>query len=128
MRAYTMTYSQARELILKSLRENEALYKEKLEDIEKYRKGERKVRILDEKGTPVLKKRVKITQKTHEFKYGANIFLLDEFPTQEENKIYRDTFYRYFNLATIPFYWAELEPEEGKLRFDKNSPKPTPAQ
>lgn len=50
-----MTYPQARELILKSFRENEALYKEKLEDIEKYRKGERKVRILDEKGAPVLK-------------------------------------------------------------------------
>lgn len=118
-----MTYSEAREKALKSFRENESLYKEKLEDIEKYRKGERKVRILDENGAPVLKKRVKITQKTHEIKYGANIFLLDEFPTQEENKIYRDTFYRYFNLATIPFYWAELEPEEGKLRFDKNSPK-----
>ena len=118
-----MTYQEARELYLKSFKEHDDLYRKKLEDIEKYRKGEKKVRILDQKGAPVSNKRVKITQKTHEFKYGANIFLLDEFPTEEENRIYRDTFYRYFNLATLPFYWAELEPEEGKLRFDKDSPK-----
>ncbi len=118
-----MTYSEAREIFLKSFRENEALYESKLSDIEKYRKGEKKIQILDEKGEPVSKKRVKITQKTHEFKYGANIFLIDEFGTDEENRIYRDIFHRYFNLATLPFYWAELEPEEGKLRFDKDSPK-----
>lgn len=118
-----MTYQEAREILLKSFKENESLYKSKLSDIEKYRKGEKKIRILDEKGAPVSKKRVKITQKSHEFKYGANIFLLDEFGTDEENRIYRDTFHRYFNLATLPFYWAELEPEEGKPRYDKDSPK-----
>ncbi len=118
-----MTYEETRADLLASFRENEALYNEKLSDIEKYRKGKKKIRILDKNGDPVSNKRVKITQKTHEFKYGANIFLLDEFPTEEENKIYRDTFHRYFNLATLPFYWAELEPEEGKLRFDKDSPK-----
>lgn len=118
-----MTYSEAREMFLRSFRENDSLYKEKLSDIEKFRKGEKKVRILDDAGIPVSNKRVKITQKTHEFKYGANLFLLDEFPTDEENRIYRDTFHSYFNLATLPFYWAELEPEEGKIRFDKDSPK-----
>ena len=118
-----MTYDEARAIFLKSFRENEELYKSKLSDIEKYRKGDKRIRILDEKGAPVLNKRVKITQNTHEFKYGANIFLLDEFPTKEENEIYRDTFHRYFNLATVPFYWAELEPEEGKIRFAKDSPK-----
>ncbi len=118
-----MTYQEVRDDLLASFRENTALYEEKLADIEKYRKGDIKVRILNEMGIPVSKKRVKITQKTHEFKYGANLFLLDEFPSEGENKIYRDTFHRYFNLATLPFYWAELEPEEGKLRFDKDSPK-----
>ena len=74
-----MTYDEARAIFLKSFRENEELYKSKLSDIEKYRKGDKRIRILDEKGAPVLNKRVKITQNTHEFKYGANIFLLDDF-------------------------------------------------
>ena len=32
-------------------------------------------------------------------------------------------FKEYFNLATVPFYWKDLEPEDGKPRYDKNSPK-----
>lgn len=118
-----MTYKEAREILLKSFRENEKLYESKLSDIEKHRKGEKKLRFVDSDGKPIKNKKIKLTQKSHDFKYGANIFLLDEFKTEEENRIYRDTFHRYFNLATLPFYWAELEPREGEIRFDKNSPK-----
>ena len=32
-------------------------------------------------------------------------------------------FKEYFNLATVPFYWKDLEPEDGKPRYDKNSYK-----
>ena len=35
----------------------------------------------------------------------------------------RCTFYRYFNLATVPFYWNTLEPEYGKPRYAKDSVK-----
>ena len=34
------------------------------------------------------------------------------------NRIFADT----FNLAVIPFYWKDIEPEEGKFRYDVNSP------
>lgn len=99
-------------------------------NIEKHKKGDCTLRILDANGQPLAGKNVKINQAEHDFKYGANILLLDEFGTDEENKKYRDTFYRYFNLATVPFYWAELEPEEGKPRYAADSPKiyrrPTP--
>ncbi len=73
---------------------------------------------------------VKVEQKNHEFKFGANIFMLDEFENDEKNKIYREKFSEVFNLATVPFYWSDLEPEEGKPRYEKNSPRiyrrPTP--
>lgn len=59
----------------------------------------------------------------HEFKFGANIFMLDEFETQDKNEIYRKKFPELFNLATVPFYWSDLEPIEGKPRYEKNSPK-----
>lgn len=49
--------------------------------------------------------------------------MLDEFDSEEYNRRYRGEFKKYFNLATVPFYWDGLEPEEGKPRYDKNSPK-----
>ncbi len=88
-------------------------------DIEKHRKGGIKLDF----GAELKGKRVKITQRTHEFKYGANIFMLDEFQEDWKNKAYRDMFARYFNLATLPFYWKDFEPEEGKPRFSVDSPK-----
>ncbi len=46
--------------------------------IEKYRKGDCSVRIVDENGAPVTGASVKIKQKSHEFRFGANIFLLSD--------------------------------------------------
>lgn len=93
------------------------------EAIEKHRKGYAKIRIVDGKGNPVAGKTVKLSQISHDFKYGANIFMLDEFESEKDKKTYRESFKKYFNLATVPFYWDGLEPEEGKPRYDKNSPK-----
>ena len=113
-----------RMLCMKKFEENKELFTQRVEpSIEKYRKGDCTLQLTDQNGTPLSGKRVRIQQKTHDFKYGANIFLLDEFKTEEENQIFRDTFHQYFNLATVPFYWAELEPEQGKLRFAADSPK-----
>ncbi|MBQ8213579.1 MAG: endo-1,4-beta-xylanase [Clostridia bacterium] len=92
-------------------------------NIEKYRKGERTLRLIDKDGKPLSGARVKVTQKTHDFKYGANIFLLDEFESADTNRRYREQFAQYFNLATVPFYWEGTEPDEGVLRYDKNSNK-----
>lgn len=49
--------------------------------------------------------------------------MLDELENDDDNLKYRESFKKYFNLATVPFYWDGLEPEEGKPRYDKNSPK-----
>lgn len=91
--------------------------------IEKYRKGWCKLRFVDAEGKPIAGKKVTVNQATHDFKYGANIFMLDEFQSPEDNAIYRENFKKYFNLATVPFYWDGLEPTEGKPRFAKNSEK-----
>ena len=47
--------------------------------------------------------------------------MLDQFETASENERYRKLFSQYFNLATIPFYWAGLEPVQGKVRFSADS-------
>lgn len=113
-----------RAICMEKFESNKALFANTVEpNIEKYRKGDCVLRFIDKNGNPIAGKRVRIDQKTNDFKYGANILLLDEFKTEEENRLYRDMFHRYFNLATVPFYWAELEPEQGKPRYAADSPK-----
>ena len=91
--------------------------------IEANRKGFAFLNLTDEKGEPVKNAEVKITQKTHDFKYGANLFMLEEFRKKEQNEKYKKYFADAFNIATLPFYWDTLEPEQGKPRFAKDSPK-----
>ena len=92
--------------------------------IELYRKGSGVINIKNRDGSPVEGEvKVKLRQKSHEFRFGANIFMLDEFETEEKNRIYRKKFQEFLNLATVPFYWIVLEPEEGKPRFTADSPR-----
>ena len=53
--------------------------------IEQNRKGTVKVSVKDKDGNPVSGAKIKIKQKNHEFRYGANIFMLDELETDEKN-------------------------------------------
>ena len=92
-------------------------------DIEKYRKGFCTLRFTDSKGNPLKNVKVTVNQVSHDFGFGANIFMLDEFDSDDYNRIYREEFKKYFNLATVPFYWDGLEPEQGKPRYSKKSPK-----
>lgn len=113
-----------REVALKYFDENRDFMESYIPaQIEQNRKGTVKITVKDKDGNPISGAKLKITQKKHEFKYGANIFMLDELETDEKNKIYRDEFAKTFNLATIPFYWDAFEPEEGKMRFSVDSEK-----
>lgn len=91
--------------------------------IELYRKGDASITFKAAEGELPEDITVEVEQVNHEFKFGANIFMLDEFENEEKNAIYRQKFAELFNLATVPFYWSDLEPEEGKPRFAKDSPK-----
>lgn len=46
--------------------------------IEQNRKGRFKAVVRDENGNPVKNAALRLKQKTHEFRFGANIFMLDE--------------------------------------------------
>ena len=91
--------------------------------IELYRKGIAKFNFVDADGNAVTDVQIKLSQKTHDFRFGANIFMLNELETDEKNEEYKKRFAEVFNLATLPFYWCDLEPEQGKPRFTKDSPK-----
>ena len=91
------------------------------ENIEKYRKGSCRIRVTDKDGNPLPFARVKIQQLSHEFKFGANLFMLEELETKEKNDTYKKRFAELFNMATLPFYWNSTEPERGKLRYGKDA-------
>ena len=90
--------------------------------IEANRKGSILFKFVDASGKPLERVHVKLRQTGHDFKYGANLFMLGEFKSQEQNAAYEELFAGAFNLATIPFYWTGTEPERGKTRYGRNSP------
>ena len=112
-----------REIWLKAANEKPELQQRIEKGIEQNRKGNFKLRLINDKGEPLKNATIRVNQKSHEFHFGAHIFMLDEFENAEDNARFRELFKEYFNLATVPFYWDGLEPEENKPRYDKDSPK-----
>lgn len=113
-----------RDTALRFFDEQKELNEKRVESgIELYRKGNAKLTIIGKDGQPIKGARVRAVLKNHEFRFGANVFMLDEFECEEKNAAYREDFARLFNLATIPFYWSDLEPERGKPRYAADSPK-----
>lgn len=89
--------------------------------IETNRKGFGQIELVDHTGKPVKASEIQLIQKNHEFHFGCNAFMVDQFSSAEQNARYEEVFADLFNLAVVPFYWSDMEPEYGKLRFDKNA-------
>jgi hypothetical protein len=89
--------------------------------IERHRKADAALLFVDANGSPVTDIEVRVEQISHAFLFGANLFVLGQLKTPELNHRYEAAFTKLFNQATVPFYWVDLEPEEGKLRFDERS-------
>jgi len=112
------------EKFLEYLRAKDDMVKQRTErDIEAHRKSDMTLSFTDKDGNPMQNVQVSVNQKTHDFRFGCNLFMLDELETEEKNEIYKDLYPQLFNLATLPFYWCDLEPEQGKPRYAKDSPK-----
>lgn len=89
--------------------------------IELNRKGFGEIALVNENGQPVSAASVELKMQKHEFHFGCNSFMLDQFPEEEQNQNYEEVFADLFNLGVVPFYWSDLEPEDGKLRFGVDS-------
>ncbi|MDD3545236.1 MAG: endo-1,4-beta-xylanase [Kiritimatiellae bacterium] len=86
--------------------------------IENNRKGDFYIEFLDAKNENVKAENVKVNMVSHEFLFGAQIFLLNGFPAENENRQYEENFLKLFNFATLPFYWAAYEQADGVYQFD----------
>ena len=79
--------------------------------IEKYRKADRQV-FGFAPGTEV-----KVDQIDHSFQFASHIFNLNQLGNDEWNALYEATFTNLWNAATVPFYWKNMEPVEGQIRY-----------
>lgn len=87
--------------------------------IDSSRKAWCRIRLEDAAHNAIPGATVRIAQKSSDFKFGANLFMLGEFPREELNAKYERRFSGLLNMATLPFYWRDTEPEQGKLRCRK---------
>lgn len=90
--------------------------------IEQNRKGDVVVTVLGTDGKPVPGAMVSAVQTSHAFLFGANLFVLGQLKTPELNAKFETAFTGIFNFASLPFYWKDLEPEPGALRFAEDAP------
>jgi endo-1,4-beta-xylanase len=90
------------------------------EGIERNRKGDAVIEVVGAEGRPVAGASLEVAQKTHEFLFGCNAFVLGQLG--ENNAKYEAAFVKLFNFATVPFYWEGIEPAQGALRYAEGSP------
>ena len=91
--------------------------------IEENRKGNAVLEIMDQDGRHISGASVSVALKNHAFLHGCNLFLLDEIDDPVKNETAKARFVEVFNQATLPFYWKDIEPENGKYRYGIDSPR-----
>jgi len=93
---------------------DEELWKEAPARIERHRKADASVMVVDGAGKPVPGAEVRVEQTRHEFLFGSNIFMWGRVGDAEKEAAYRRRFAELLNYATLPFYWPSYEPRRGE--------------
>ena len=85
--------------------------------IERNRMSGAVVRVVDAAGKPVVGAKINVTQTSHEFLFGCNIYGFDR-SEPALNAAYKERFAEMFNYATIGFYWRWYEEQRGKPNYE----------
>ncbi len=91
-----------------------------------HRKSTRKITLTDVNGSVMPGRKVRMTLKNHEFKFGCNIFWFSEMlkpgldPERREKleKLW-ESWSGVFNFGTLPFYQGSYEPKEGETKEEE---------
>ncbi|GIV19642.1 MAG: beta-xylanase [Armatimonadota bacterium] len=85
--------------------------------IEKVRKADVTVKVVNKQGKPIEGAQVEVQQTRHAFLFGCNIFPLFNYQGEQHEK-YGSQFAALLNYATLAFYWGAYEPERGRKGRD----------
>ena len=94
---------------LKAADADDALLQGAAERIDKHRKADVSISVIDDTGKPVSGVAVAVEQKRHAFLFGCNFFQFGRFQTSADEEAYRGQFADLFNYATLGFYWPSYE-------------------
>ena len=81
--------------------------------IEKIRKGDATIVVVDAHGKPVAGAHIKVEQTRHRFLFGANAFPLLGDADPQRRELFERRFTDLLNYATLGFYWGAYEPVPG---------------
>ena len=82
--------------------------------IEKTRKGDASIVVVDDNNVPVRGARVYYEQKNHDFLFGSNMALLAKNGPNAVNQQWADAYVALFNYGTLPFNWDAYETKQGQ--------------
>ncbi len=82
--------------------------------IEKHRKADAVISVVDASGKPVPGAKVQTEQTNHAFLFGCNIYRWGRIDDEKLEAAYRDRFAELLNYATVAFYWPSYERQRGK--------------
>lgn len=116
-------YSQNFNDVAPEVRETEnRLMKQAEENIEKYRKGDVQITLLDKNGEIIKNASVKVEQMTHDFLFGCIIFDLIRNENTYRTDLFKERFKEIFNFAIFPFYWPGYESRQGMPAWENMVP------
>ena len=87
-------------------------------DIAKHRQGDGVVMVRSADGKPIANAKVKVEQTRHEFLFGCNFFMFGRLRDAKLEENYQQRFAAMMNFATLPFYWANYEPQQAEPIYD----------
>ena len=103
--------------IKNALKESAAYFEDRYPtEIEKNRKGDFAVSV-QKNGKPLENCTVSYTLERHDFDFGCNLFMLEQYDEKAQQDTYYAQWLRLFNTAVVPLYWEGTEPERGYLRY-----------
>ena len=85
-----------------------------------HRQFNKQIQFKDQQGNPLANKEIKIQQTNHNFLFGCGAFDFMPYVMKGDDKFkaLTDSWLDIFNYGTLPFYWGNYEPEEGKPNKD----------
>jgi len=89
--------------------------------IEKHRKADATVTVVDKNGKAVAGAELQIEQTRHAFLFGCNIYKWGRVGNEAGEAEYRRRFADVFNFATLAFYWPSYEWKRGEPIHDRTA-------
>jgi GH35 family endo-1,4-beta-xylanase len=87
--------------------------------IEKHRRADATLVVLDARKRPVVGAEICVEQTRHAFLFGCNIFRWGKLGDTKLEAEYRQRFAEVFNFATLPFYWWSYERQQDQPSHER---------